>query len=208
MALTTLLLAAGACGSGDEVAEDAALRIGTRVTTTTITVTTVDRTRTSDHAAALREQVERSQATTTSAPETATEQTLPAEVEAATARPEHCFAMEQFVFEATQMLVQQNVEEALSRSSNAVTALDTVIAIAPPEMANPARTLRTALIAAATASNVASSVENFNSSVLAMVESNHSLIDDLYATTIEVCDYDDVSERIRSLDGANFVMGG
>lgn len=111
--------------------------------------------------------------------------------------PEYCFAMDVFVFEATQMLIQPNPEAMRERLANAESSLDLVVHMAPPEMSGPAGQLRAVLEQTVSAPGATDSTESFTAAVMAMVEQHAGLIDGLYATTIDVCDVK-LSEPIRS----------
>jgi hypothetical protein len=201
------VVVAGACGSGDEGAVE--YDIGTRVTTST-TTPLPDGAESVDRSSLLRDIVENSANTTAPAAgvddpaQPPQEQVPPTEAPATTAAPQpgYCFAMEEFVFESTQMMLQDDVGQARARAANALTALDTVVNTAPSSMSGPATTLRGLVQGAMNSPAASSSTEEFNASILGMVRANAALIDGLYATTIDVCQVDIPEPIMPSLEGA------
>jgi hypothetical protein len=159
--------------------------------------------------------------TSTTAPEralpTTTVMTLPPELmavpEAATGptttapAPPFCFSAETFVFETTQMLLQDTLDQALERADAGITALDQVVAAAPADIAGLAAGVRAALAAVVADPASTSSLQAFETAALAMVQREAGTIDSLFSTATERCEVNVTDPNRPSLEGANNIAG-
>lgn len=159
--------------------------------------------------------------TTTPAPArglpTTTVMTLPPELLAGPETPSgptttavsapYCFAAETFVFETTQMLLQETIAQALERANGGLEALDGVIGSAPADVTEPATRIRVELAAILGDPGAVGSLEAFEAAALAMVQREAPTLDSFFSTTAARCEVNLTEPNRPSLEGANNIAG-
>ena len=118
-----------------------------------------------------------------------------------------CFAAETFVFETTQMLLQETVGQALERATAGIEALDDVVGSAPAEIAGPATRIRGELAAILGDAAAVASLEAFEATALAMVQREAASLDSIFSTTAARCEVNLTEPNRPSLEGANNIAG-
>lgn len=92
--------------------------------------------------------------------------------------PPYCLDLEVFVFESTQMLLQQDVISALLRHDAALTALDRVASTAPSSVAEPSRLLRNTLASTVGSVDAGAPLNVLEDVVIAMVDGEFGTVFD------------------------------
>lgn len=103
-------------------------------------------------------------------------------------QPDFCLQLEIFVFESTQMLLVDDIAEALRRYGVAVEALDRVIGSAPSAISEPAAVSRQILVSTVESPGATADLGSFRQSVTAMVADQFGQIfDDLFVRAVFLC---------------------
>lgn len=188
----------GGCGlaGGSESAEYSD-HIGTAVQTTSTTTSTTTAPRDVDTDGVYRDLATQLE---TEAPEATTPTTAPP-----AAAPDFCFDAEVFVFESTQMMLEEQQPAALQRARDALAALDAVIAGSPPDVAARTTAVR-AGVASVVESPAAASVDTFRAAVQSLVAGPFGAeYDEWFTTSAAACGADLTSPYRPSSEGIDLV---